>query len=144
MSAYDVAHLFKRFLIELPEPILTTEGYKKFMALRVPRNVVKDSSKDLDGMDPVEIDDLCTEIKAIIDKLPVVYRDFSRAVFAFLLTCTENSKKNKMGPNNLAIVMAPSILRSSSPDPNHMDMDAMTKANKLVAFMIENCFTIFY
>ena len=128
----------------MPEPILTSDGYKKFMALKVPKNIIKDNNKDVSSIDSAEVDSLCASIKAIINKLPVVYRDFSRSVFAFLLACTECSKKNKMGPNNLAIVMAPAILRSSSPDPNYMDMDAMAKANKLVAFMIENCFSIFY
>ena len=36
VNAYDVAQLFKKFLAELPEPLLTTAGYRKLAKLKVP------------------------------------------------------------------------------------------------------------
>lgn len=139
VSPYDVAHLFKQFLAELPEPILTNDGYNRIMQLNAD-SALKDNSDDESKQK------LIASLHSIIYKLPQAYKDFSRSVFAFLSGCESESYKNKMSAGNLAVVLAPSLLRpavDSAAASVLPDMALIKKTNSMVKFLIENYFDIF-
>ena len=147
VSPYDVAHLFKQFLAELPEPILTGDGYTRIMQLDAD-SALKDNSDEECKQKLVDA------LHSIVYRLPQAYKDFSRSVFAFFSGCESESYKNKMTAGNLAVVLAPSILRpsacsdsgsgrSSSPTQLLPDMALIKKTNSMVKFLIENYFDIF-
>lgn len=139
VSPYDVAHLFKQFLAELPEPILTNDGYTRIMQLDAD-SALRDNSDD-DSKHR-----LIASLHSIVYRLPQAYKDFSRSVFAFLSGCESESYKNKMTAGNLAVVLAPSILRpaaNSAAASALPDMALIKKTNSMVKFLIENYFDIF-
>jgi hypothetical protein len=138
VTAHDVAHLFKRFLAELPEPLLTQDGYRRFMAIQPPK-------------DECQLQRFIDAAKAIIRGLPQAHRELARVVFAFRSVCADCQAKTKMGVANLAITLAPVILRPANSATGSLDatvvvipdLACVTKANEIVKLMIENHFDVF-
>ncbi|PWA29990.1 hypothetical protein CCH79_00009606, partial [Gambusia affinis] len=94
---HTITGLVKRWLRELPEPLITFSLYNDFLhAAELPENQER--------------------IRAVYQKVeelpPANYNTLERLIFHFVKVAKEE-KHNKMSPTSLAIVFAPCILRSA-------------------------------
>ncbi|KAI8988401.1 Rho GTPase activation protein [Mycotypha africana] len=96
------AAFIKRFLRELPEPLLTYKLHKLFLLSY--KIATDDACDNNDDATPV------TLIHYAICLLPKANRDILLATLALLKWVARHSDKNKMTVQNLARVMAPNIL----------------------------------
>lgn len=101
---HTVAGLLKLYLRELPEPLLTYRLYAQWIdtTLRITTNV-----KDENYVDKSVI-----ELKEVIQQLPKAHYDNIQHLIRFLNLLTGHSDSNKMTATNLAITMAPSLIRA--------------------------------
>ena len=124
MDVHTVATLFKQWLRELPDPLLTWDSYSDFvMAIQQPEDVR---------------DHLLREI---IEHLPRENRFVCQHMFKCLHSICENEAKTKMNPNNLAVVFAPNILKNADPNANPFDQTHFDRINdifKTVFFFFTN------
>jgi len=118
-NPHVIASLMKLYFRELPEPLFTFTSYDSFLSA------------------VVEDDDTKTvqNVKQILKTLPEPNRVVIRYLFEFLHRVTQNAEVNKMHANNLAIVFAPTLLRSS--DPTSL-ISSSSDATKLVETMISH------
>jgi len=140
VRAHDVAQLFKKFLMEMPEPLLTTTCVKKLKKLN-PRY-----------MEEEQVVSACQDI---FHSMPESYREACRVVFDFLSVCADQECRTKMGANNLATVFAPIFIREfhipAKPfnvidDSSLMgacSMDEMKAQISLIRIMIDNHLDLF-
>ncbi|XP_039290737.1 rho GTPase-activating protein 17 isoform X2 [Nilaparvata lugens] len=106
-----IAGVLKSYLRELPEPLLTDHLYDEWMAAaRVPA------------------ESRAQALWAVVQKLPKANLDNLRYLVKFLSLLANNHEANKMTPQNIAIVIAPNLIWSSSDDGNSIGMN-MNKAN---------------
>ncbi|RZF45716.1 hypothetical protein LSTR_LSTR005011 [Laodelphax striatellus] len=106
-----IAGVLKSYLRELPEPLLTDHLYDEWMAAaRVPAEARAQA------------------LWTVAQKLPKANLDNLRYLVKFLSTLAHNHESNKMTPQNIAIVIAPNLIWSSSDDGNSIGMN-MNKAN---------------
>ncbi|KAF7728777.1 hypothetical protein EC973_005615 [Apophysomyces ossiformis] len=104
-SPIQLAALLKRFLRELPEPLLTYNLHDLFvMCARIEDKAL---SKQL--------------LHLTCCMLSKPHRDTMQVVFLFLKHVASHSKNNRMDINNLATVIAPSVLYARCPAPQAMD-----------------------
>jgi hypothetical protein len=122
-----VAQLLKSFFSELPEPIMTFALFEKFLQTQ--------SIEDF----PERIRNL----RRLCDSLPECNHALLESFFAFLVH-VGSKKQNLMGPSNIAIIFAPSFLRS----PNQSEaadvlQKNMTTAKGVLQDILENYDAIF-
>eukprot|EP01103_Thecamoeba_quadrilineata_P000447 TRINITY_DN10384_c0_g1_i1.p1 TRINITY_DN10384_c0_g1~~TRINITY_DN10384_c0_g1_i1.p1 ORF type:complete len:678 (-),score=105.84 TRINITY_DN10384_c0_g1_i1:121-1851(-) len=115
LEGHTVAGLLTMWLRELPEPLCTTHMSPFFF------KIVDD---DLDYIQT---------FSKIVRELPPNNRVVLHHLIHLLVEIASRSDKNKMGPNNLAIVVGPNLFSVPS---SLMDMTFFDKANKLVEDMI--------
>ncbi|ORX82066.1 RhoGAP-domain-containing protein [Anaeromyces robustus] len=123
-SPIQLAALMKKFLRDLPNPVLTFKLYQLFI-------VSQKASTEENGMKILNY--ACC-------LLPKCYRDLLEVLLLFLkhistLTDTNNNSGTKMNAENLATVIAPNILYSKYKD---QDMDESMLAIKAVKKLIEH------
>ena len=94
-NPHDVSGVFKMWLRELPEPLLTFDGYPHFLYHRNDANA----------------------LRGLIGKLPAANRTILVRIVAFLVKFMRYEAHTKMGPKNLGVVFGPPLLRSPSNDP---------------------------
>ena len=85
----SVAGLLKLYIRQLPEPPLTFELYKEFLAAH----------------------DNPAGLKSLVARLPPHQRDFTVYLLDFLCEIAALSDRNQMTPSNISIVMGPNLLR---------------------------------
>lgn len=100
-NAVQLAALLKKFLRELPEPLLTFKLHKVFIL----------SQKQEDEATRLKI------IQCACSLLPRCNRDLLEVLLLFLAEVSTFSSKNKMDIDNLATIIAPTICYSKSKDP---------------------------
>ncbi|XP_055975449.1 GEM-interacting protein [Sorex fumeus] len=113
-SPHDIAGVLKRFLQELPEPVVPFHLYDAFMSLaktlrpdpgRVPSN-------------PVPSPDTIRALKGLLLQLPDSNYSTLRHLAAHLARVAAQFAENKMSANNLGIVFGPTLLRApAGPGP---------------------------
>jgi len=140
VRAHDVAQLFKKFLMEMPEPLLTTACVRRLKKLS-PRFM--------------EEEDVVSACQNIFHSMPESHREASRVVFDFLSVCADQETRTKMGANNLATVFAPIFMREyhiPSKPFNVIDdsalmgvrsFDEMKDQISLIRIMIDNHLDLF-
>lgn len=96
-----LASVFKSFLREMPEPLLTFECYENFI-----------TAANLD--DP---QDRVTTLYDILKKLPPANYDLMERLMFHLARIALHENVNRMSPASLAIVFAPCILRTNKVVP---------------------------
>eukprot|EP00211_Chloroparvula_japonica_P003773 CAMPEP_0119139102 /NCGR_PEP_ID=MMETSP1310-20130426/26889_1 /TAXON_ID=464262 /ORGANISM="Genus nov. species nov., Strain RCC2339" /LENGTH=703 /DNA_ID=CAMNT_0007130361 /DNA_START=62 /DNA_END=2173 /DNA_ORIENTATION=+ len=117
---HTIASLFKMWLRELPEPLLTYELYEAFVE-----------------MDSLSDDDKMETLPVLLDKLPETNKPLVYQLLGFCHQVSMHSEENKMTPKNLAIVFGPNLMRSSGGDL--MSEAANSPAvNGVTEFMIEH------
>lgn len=97
-NANIVAHIIKRFLRELPEPLITSNLYDAFIA----------AGRENDEMRRGEM------IMANLERLPVPHRDLLCLLFSHLVLVAAHEKENKMGITNLSTIFCPCIFRGAN------------------------------
>mmetsp|Transcript_12430 Transcript_12430/g.22034 ORF Transcript_12430/g.22034 Transcript_12430/m.22034 type:complete len:154 (+) Transcript_12430:352-813(+) len=85
---------------------------------------------------------LVSELRAVVDGFSPTYSAACGLVFRFLAKVATFSKENKMSEKNLAVVFAPTALRSTNPDPM-AEMVNMKHSILVVEMMITNAEEIF-
>ncbi|KAG4097518.1 RhoGAP-domain-containing protein [Neocallimastix lanati (nom. inval.)] len=100
-NSIQLAALLKKFLRELPEPLLTFKLHKIFMQ----------SQKQDDENKRFKI------VQSACALLPKCNRDLLEVLLIFLKEVASFSSQNKMDVDNLATIIAPTICYSKSKDP---------------------------
>ncbi|XP_028653763.1 rho GTPase-activating protein 18 isoform X2 [Erpetoichthys calabaricus] len=93
VKQHDAASLLKLFIRELPYPLLTVEYLNAFLSVqKLPRKKQQLQSLNL-----------------LVLLLPESSRNTLKTLLEFLQRVIENTEKNKMTLNNVAVVMAPNL-----------------------------------
>lgn len=90
---HDVASLFKQFLRETPEPLLSSAYLEAFYLTQ--------------NLENTEQQEAALQMLSML--LPPVHRECMDMLLKFLALVAANDDKNKMGIANLAVVFAPSL-----------------------------------
>ncbi|CAH8452184.1 unnamed protein product [Dicrocoelium dendriticum] len=98
-----ITSLIKAFLRQLPVPLITYEAYPKLM------DIIRDSQLN-------EAEKL-VEISIVLSTLPAAHYESLRFFLRHIHRVACNHKKNMMSVQNLAVVLAPSLMSSSYSDP---------------------------
>nr|XP_057922694.1 unconventional myosin-IXb [Doryrhamphus excisus] len=121
---HTVAGLLKRWLRELPDPLMTFCLYKDFLHA-------------------VELPERSERIRAVyqkVDELPLAnYNTLERLIFHLVRVANEEDY-NKMSPSSLAIVFAPCILRSPDYDDPFVGMKDVPRTTTCVEILITEQF----
>jgi len=123
-DCHTIAGLFKLFIRNLPEPLLTFALYNDFLALQD----VNDSKEKLN------------QVILLISKLPQENYILLKELLQFLKLISSNSSQNKMTDSNLAIVFGPNLLSTSN---DLLDVMRSVQTPKVLQYMIENVDDIF-
>jgi RhoGAP domain/Inhibitor of Apoptosis domain len=112
VDGHVVASLLKKYMRELPEPILTFELYICFIAIWDHEVYEADEQMKREKM------------KSILSMLPDHNRGLTEALLRFIGKVATHEDKNKMGVSNLGVVFAPSLLRS-----DEISMEVISESN---------------
>uniref|UniRef100_A0A8C7U074 Myosin motor domain-containing protein n=1 Tax=Oncorhynchus mykiss TaxID=8022 RepID=A0A8C7U074_ONCMY len=119
-SIHTVTGLVKRWLRELPEPLLTFSLYNDFLHA-------------------VELPEQSEQLRAVYQKLddlpPSNFNTLERLVF-HLVRVAKEEEHNRMSANSLAIVFAPCILRSPDTTDPFLSMKDISKTTTCVEILI--------
>jgi len=121
-DCHAVAGIFKLFLRELPEPLMTLELYNKWL------EAFKNDSLSASERVPL--------VKKVFNQLPIFNKYVLAYIMAFLAKVATLSDKNKMGASNLSIVFGPNILYKRTADP--FDTSELRNVYAVVQFLIDN------
>ncbi|OUM60823.1 hypothetical protein PIROE2DRAFT_69689 [Piromyces sp. E2] len=115
-NSIQLAALLKKFLRELPEPLLTFKLHKVF----IQSQKVEDENKRF------------KIVQSACALLPKCNRDLLEVLLIFLKEVASYSSENKMDIDNLATIIAPTICYSKSKDPVKDDSFLAIEAVKLL------------
>ncbi|XP_034038626.1 unconventional myosin-IXb [Thalassophryne amazonica] len=117
---HTITGLVKRWLRELPDPLMTFGLYSDFLHA-------------------AELPERSERVRAIYQKTdelpPANYSTLERLIF-HLVRVAKEEKHNKMSPSSLAIVFAPCILRSPYADDPFLGMKDVSKTTVCVEILI--------
>ncbi|PRP89279.1 RhoGAP domain-containing protein [Planoprotostelium fungivorum] len=147
-AAYDVAAMLKLYLRQLPEPLLISSNYDRWLLAhgqysRDLTYIITHSDDSIAIIDlPLEMYDAekLKEIRSLIQTLPPANLSLLKALITFLYRVSINSKINKMDHVNLATTVGPNLLWRSD---GKMDLSDAQNINDIVSFMIQNAEDIF-
>ncbi|XP_039999529.1 unconventional myosin-IXb isoform X2 [Xiphias gladius] len=121
---HTITGLIKRWLRELPDPLMTFSLYSDFLHA-------------------VELPEKAERIRAVYQKVdelpPASYNTLERLIF-HLVRVAKEEEHNKMSPSSLAIVFAPCILRSPDADDPFLGMKDVSKTTLCVEILISEQF----
>nr|XP_002131601.1 rho GTPase-activating protein 22 isoform X3 [Ciona intestinalis] len=118
-DVHTVASLLKGYLRELPEPVIPFEKYDPLIG------AAKLLSSDVtDDISEKKNEEARILFREQLQALPQSNFELLRYICRFLDEVQQQSKKNKMDVNNLAMVFGPNIMRSKQEDPMQMMSDA--------------------
>jgi len=115
-NSIQLAALLKKFLRELPEPLLTFKLHKVF----IQSQKVEDDNKRF------------KIVQSACALLPKCNRDLLEVLLIFLKEVASYSSENKMDIDNLATIIAPTICYSKSKDPTKDESFLAIEALKLM------------
>lgn len=126
-DVHVISGLLKLSLREMESPLLTFKLYGDFL-------------KAVNGTDKAA---KITSLRTVVNKLPPANRSFLEYLMKFLRKVVQQSDQNKMSHKNLAIVMAPNLLRCAS-DSESCESPLLDsrKINTVVQLLIEESATI--
>eukprot|EP01114_Cavostelium_apophysatum_P016238 TRINITY_DN4571_c0_g1_i1.p1 TRINITY_DN4571_c0_g1~~TRINITY_DN4571_c0_g1_i1.p1 ORF type:complete len:750 (+),score=235.55 TRINITY_DN4571_c0_g1_i1:108-2357(+) len=114
---HDVSGVLKAIFRELPEPLCTFVAYDPLLKA----TTLLDKNQKASAM------------KAILNSLPSLNRSLLFKLMALVIEIEKNRESTLMTPQNLSIVLAPTLLR-----PQSEDMEAMLKDSSLVIQVIKD------
>ena len=113
-SLHCVAGVLKEYVREMPEPLIPTQFYQKFIDCWEGDEVGGSGGESEEGGQessvPVEV------LRELVSLLPEEHRKVLKTLLAMLHKVSTYSAVNMMIPQNLAIVFGPNILRSGKND----------------------------
>ncbi|XP_054482584.1 unconventional myosin-IXb isoform X2 [Anoplopoma fimbria] len=121
---HTITGLLKRWLRELPDPLMTYALYSDFLHA-------------------VELPEKAERIRAVyqkVDELPPAHYNTLERVIFHLVRVAKEEEHNKMSPSSLAIVFAPCILRSPDVDDPFLGMKDVSKTTQCVEILISEQF----
>jgi hypothetical protein len=110
--------LFKQYLRELPEPLLTFDEYDNFLGILKIENEEGKINK----------------ITEIMERIPIHNRYLLYYLFTLIIKISENKSENLMGIDNLAVVFTPNILNPRL--GSNVDLSKIQNANTVLVQLI--------
>lgn len=137
-TVHDAANILRRYLNQLPEPIVPLEFYERF------RDPLRghQSQVPTDGDGPLELDltdfnhdSAVTTYQKLITELPALNRQLLLYILDLLAVFSSKSDLNRMTSANLAAIFQPGIISHPSHD---MAPQEYRLSQDVVIFLIEN------
>ncbi|KAK6167614.1 hypothetical protein SNE40_021597 [Patella caerulea] len=122
---HDAAAIMKQFLRELPVPLLTYDYLDAFPQIEH----LKSSYEKLNALN------------LLILLLPDSHRDSLKLLLRFLRNIVSHSNENKMGLNNVAMIMAPNLFlaptsRSKTKTVEEVELNRAAGTSKIITMLI--------
>jgi hypothetical protein len=135
-TVHDAANVLRRYLNDLPEPVVPLDLYEKF---REPlKGARAHGAGDAQGAHPVGAFDEAAAIaryQQLITELPPLNRQLLLYILDLLAVFAAKSDQNRMTPQNLAAIFQPGMLSH----PNHAMAPEEYRLNQdVIIFLIEN------
>lgn len=135
-TVHDAANVLRRYLNDLPEPVVPLDLYEKF---RDPlRGATKQAVGDAEGPQFVENFDEKAAIEKyqkLITELPPLNRQLLLYILDLLAVFAAKADENRMNSQNLAAIFQPGMLSH----PNHAMAPEEYRLNQcVIIFLIEN------
>ena len=120
---HDVASLLKQFFRELPEPLLTNQLHDCFLKCLL---------LDTKNEQTMTVLFLCA-------MLPIAHLCALQYFLKFIMRVASKSDESKMGISNLALVLTPHLMHSSSKKENNAGSEKLLKdQTSIVQLLLEN------
>lgn len=126
-SPHVPAGVLKKYLRDLPEPLLTFESYE---TLKTAYSSVKDPEQRL------------IRLRSVMDLLPPLNYDCLSLLSHFLKIVSENSNINKMTVVNLSICLAPNVIREEKQEESFCLLNS-PNATLIMKTLIDECDSLF-
>ncbi|KAK3105983.1 hypothetical protein FSP39_010121 [Pinctada imbricata] len=120
----SLTSVLKLYFRLLPIPLVTFDSYK----------IILDTMKQDEPRSTRQM----TKLREGLAKLPPAHFQTLKFLLSHLLRVTDKKPKNMMGPDNLAIVFAPTLMRSPDADPMQSLMNAQFEQKALETMIV--CF----
>ena len=135
-TVHDAANVFRRYLNDLPEPVVPLDLYERF---RDPlKGAIKKTVADGDGpqfVDDFDLDVTIQKYQRLIMEVPALNRQLLLYILDLLAVFAAKSDENRMNSQNLAAVFSPGIISH----PMHAMAPEEYRLNQYVLiFLIEN------
>ncbi|KAK4216692.1 RhoGAP domain-protein [Rhypophila decipiens] len=135
-TVHDAANVLRRYLNDLPEPVVPLDLYEKF---REPlKGATRQAAGDGDGPQFVEnfdMDQAIARYQQLITELPPLNRQLLLYILDLLAVFAAKSDQNRMNSQNLAAIFQPGMLSH----PNHAMAPEEYRLNQcVIIFLIEN------
>ncbi|KAK3301585.1 uncharacterized protein B0T15DRAFT_544062 [Chaetomium strumarium] len=135
-TVHDAANVLRRYLNDLPEPVVPLDLYEKF---REPlKGATKPGTADGEGPQFVEnfdMDAAIAKYQQLITELPPLNRQLLLYILDLLAVFAAKSDQNRMTSQNLAAIFQPGMLSH----PNHAMAPEEYRLNQcVIIFLIEN------
>lgn len=135
-TVHDAANVLRRYLNDLPEPVVPLDLYEKF---RDPlRGATKSAVGDADGpqfIDDFDVDGAIIKYQQLIKELPPLNRQLLLYILDLLAVFAAKADENRMNSQNLAAIFQPGMLSH----PMHAMSPEEYRLNQCVLiFLIEN------
>ncbi|KAH8401912.1 hypothetical protein KR009_008663, partial [Drosophila setifemur] len=137
-SAHDCATVFKSFLSELPEPLLTDAHYPAHQQ-------IAPLCQALNGQVPANAErqqHLLSSVQLLLLLLPEEHRELLQHIIEMLHAVAEHEKSNKMSAENLATLFTPHLICPRQLPPEVLHYQAKKMAS-IVSYMIVRGMDIF-
>jgi hypothetical protein len=134
-TVHDAANVLRRYLNDLPEPVVPLDLYEKF---RTPlRGATKQSVGDTEGpqfLDSFDEKGAIIKYQQLITELPPLNRQLLLYILDLLAVFAAKADENRMNSQNLAAIFQPGMLSH----PNHaMAPDEYRLNQCVIIFLIE-------
>ena len=134
---HDAANILRRYLNQLPEPIIPLEFYRRFrdplvQLINQSAGLVNGPIPDGDVMDEAR---LISIYQQVITELPPLNRQLLLYILDLLAVFASKSDINRMTSTNLAAIFQPGMLSHPQHD---MDPDEYRLSQDVLVFLIEN------
>ncbi|KAH6624485.1 hypothetical protein B0J18DRAFT_465702 [Chaetomium sp. MPI-SDFR-AT-0129] len=135
-TVHDAANVLRRYLNDLPEPVVPLDLYEKF---REPlRGATRPGATDAEGPQFVEHFNMTAAViryQQLITELPPLNRQLLLYILDLLAVFAAKSDQNRMTSQNLAAIFQPGMLSH----PNHAMAPEEYRLNQcVIIFLIEN------
>lgn len=135
-TVHDAANVLRRYLNDLPEPVVPLDLYEKF---RDPlRGATKSAVGDAEGpqfIDDFDVDGAIAKYQQLIKELPPLNRQLLLYILDLLAVFAAKADENRMNSQNLAAIFQPGMLSH----PMHAMAPEEYRLNQCVLiFLIEN------
>ncbi|XP_033251517.1 rho GTPase-activating protein 19-like [Drosophila miranda] len=138
-SAHDCATVFKSFLAELPEPLLTDAHYPAHLQ-------IAPLSQALMGGQVAATAErqqhLLNSVQLLLLLLPEEHRELLQHIIKMLHSVAAREESNKMSAENLAILFTPHLICPRQMPPKALHYTAK-KMSSIVSYMIQQGLEIF-